>query len=212
MGRRGPRCTVCAHRERAAIDVAIARGVSLNAIAKRAGLGPDSLARHSRHHLLPPQRAKLIAGPDLSIDLPRLRETESQSLLLHLVSLRHRLFATLDQMEEHADGHGLATISSQLHKNLELTAKLLGDLNTGSTTINNVLVLPEYVALRIALVDALAPFPAARQAVAAVLHRIEHTAADAIRADPRQMAKALPEPITIEQDPTPAQPPPPPPC
>ena len=62
-------------------------------------------------------RAKLIAGPDLAdIDLPRLRETESQSLLLHLVSLRHRLFYALDLAEEHGDGHMLGMLSSQIIK------------------------------------------------------------------------------------------------
>jgi hypothetical protein len=185
MGRRGPACTVCSHRERTAIDLAIARGVSMNAIAKRSGLGADSLARHARNHLPPQLRAQLIAGPDLDgVDLPRLRETESQSLLLHLVSLRHRLFAALDTAEEFGDGHMLSTLSSQLHKNLEITGKLLGDLNVGHKVTNNILISPAYVELRHALVGALRGFPEAARAVAAVLHRLESKAAEAVRDHP----------------------------
>jgi hypothetical protein len=104
----------------------------MNALAKRSGLSADALARHARNHLPAQLRAKLIAGPDLDVDLARLRETESQSLLVHLVSLRHRLFASLDTAEEHGDGHMLSTLSSQLHRNLEITGKLLGDLGTSS--------------------------------------------------------------------------------
>jgi hypothetical protein len=42
--------------------------------------------------------------------------------------------------------------------------------------------------MRIELVNALRPFPAAAQAVAAVLHQIESKAADAIKADTRELA------------------------
>lgn len=204
MAKTGRSCTVCQHRERAGIDLAIARGVSMNALAKRYGLGADSLGRHSRRHMPPQLRAALIAGPALDIDLDRLRETESQSLLVHLVSLRHRLFATLDLMEENGDAHGLATLSSQLHRNLEITGRLLGDLMVGNNSVTNILISPAYVELRHALVGALAGFPEARIAVAAVLHRLEGKAADAIRADTRELAGAAPrkgrEPLTIEHE------------
>ena len=87
--------------------------------------------------------------------------------------------------EEHGDASMLSRVASQVHTNLELTAKLLGDLGVGGATINNVLVMPAYVEMRVELVRALAPFPEARQAVAAVLHQIEHNAADGITAEKR---------------------------
>ena len=186
---KGRRCTICAHREHAAIDLGLARHVSLGALAKRYGLGPDSLQRHRLNHLPSQLRASLLAGPDIEgVDLGRLREVESQSLLMNLVSLRNRLFASLDVAEEAGDGNMLARVASQLHRNMEIVGKLLGDLSTG-TTINNVLIQPQYIELRIGLVAALAPFPEARQAVAAVLHTIEGKAADAIRADTRALAQ-----------------------
>ncbi|MBR1156584.1 hypothetical protein [Bradyrhizobium sp. JYMT SZCCT0428] len=183
------KCLTCSHRERAGIDLALARGVSVRALASRYKLSRDTLYRHAKQHLPAQLRASLIAGPDLSIDLDKLRETESQSLLANLVNLRGRLFSALDVGEENGDANMVARVAGQLHHNLEITGKLLGDLSTGgSTTINNVLVLPAYVQMRVSLVDALRPFPEAARAVASVLHTIEHQAAEAITADKRELA------------------------
>jgi hypothetical protein len=179
---RGPQCGVCGHRERAQIDLALARGVSAYALSKRFDLSTDALYRHARKHLPPQLRANLLAGPDVDIDLDRLRDTESQSLLANLVALRHRLFAALDSAEENGDSFMVSRVTAQLHKNLELTGSLLGDLGAGRTTINNVLVMPQYVELRCQLVGALTPYPEARAAVAQVLHAIEHRAAADITA------------------------------
>jgi len=180
----GARCLVCSHREAQNIDLALARGVSVTALSRRYKVSTDSLYRHSSNHLSPVLRAKLIAGPDIEIDLDKLRETESQSLLANLVGLRHRLFASLDIAEECGDGGMISRIAGQLHHNLELTGKLLGDLGIGVTNVN-VLVMPQYVELRVALVQALASFPEARQAVAAVLHQLESRAAADIK--PREL-------------------------
>jgi hypothetical protein len=82
----------------------------------------------------------------------------------------------------------ISRIAGQLHRNMEIVGRLLGDLNAGHTT-TNILIQPAYVELRVALVGALAAYPDARQAVAAVLHTIEGKAADAIRADTRTLAQ-----------------------
>jgi hypothetical protein len=165
------------------------------ALARRYDLSTDSIYRHKKAHLPPQLRAKLIAGPDCDLDLDRLRESESQSLLANLVALRHRLFASLDVAEECGDSNMVCRVTAQLHANLELTGKLLGDLGVGSVT-NNVLVLPEYVEMRVALVDALAAFPEARRAVAAVLHGLEHKAAEEITA---QAERPLFEATPVEE-------------
>jgi hypothetical protein len=189
MSKTGPKCTCCSHREAAAIDLALARGVSVGALARRYKLGGDSLYRHARNHLPPQLRAKLIAGPDLEgVDLDRLRETESQSLLANLIAVRRRLFAAMDEAETHGDSNMLARVTSQLHRNLEITGELLGDLAKGSTSITNILIQPAYVEMRVALVSALAAFPEAKHAVAAVLHGLENKSANAVRADTRGLA------------------------
>src|SRR5262249_10520932 len=179
--RRDLQCCACRHRERPAIDLALSRGVSVSALARRYGLSSSILYRHRKAHIPPQLRARLLAGPHIEIDLDQLRESESQSLLANLVGLRRRLFAALDLAEENGDGLMLTRVSSQLHINLEMTGKLLGDLGIGSTTVNNVLITPTYVEMRVELVRALTPFPEARQAVAAALHRLESKAAEGIR-------------------------------
>jgi hypothetical protein len=90
--------------------------------------------------------------------------------------------------EECGDGNMISRIAGQLHKNLEVTGSLLGDLGPVGTTINNVLILPAYLEMRIGLVNALRPFPEAAQAVAKVLHTLEDKSADAVRADKREFA------------------------
>jgi len=155
----------------------------VRALSRRYKVSIDSLYRHSNRHLPPQLRAKLIAGPSIEgVDLERLRDNESQSLLMNLIAIRNRLLAGLDAAEEAGDSGMVARVANQLHRNLEITGTLLGDLASGSTTINNVLVLPAYVEMRVELVKALAPYPEARRAVAQVLHRIESSAASAIKA------------------------------
>jgi len=182
-------CRTCNHKDRAAVELALARGVSANALAKRyRGLSVDSLRSHARKHMPAQLRAALIAGPSIEgVDLDKLRERESQSLLSSLVSLRARLWFSLDAAEENGDGNMLARLSGQIHENLSITGKLLGDLGVGSTTINNVLLVPAYVEMRVELVRALAPFPDAREAVAAVLQRLEGDAAKVIEHDDRTL-------------------------
>src|SRR5262245_26862658 len=125
MAKPGPTCKICAHRERASIDLALARGVSPAALARRYGLpAVDSLFRHRRNHMPAQLKAKLIAGPDLAIDLDALRRTESQSLLANLVNIRHRLFAALDVAEENGNVQSLCGVTAQLHRNLEVVGKL----------------------------------------------------------------------------------------
>ena len=92
---------------------------------------------------------------------------------MNLVALRHRLFATLSVAEEAGDGGMIAKLASQLHHNLETTARLLGDIGVGSVTINDVLLVPAYLTMRTELVRALQPYPDARAAVAAVLSQLE---------------------------------------
>ena len=183
-----PQCHCCTHREHAAIDLALARGVSVSALSRRYKISADAIYRHRAAHLPPTLRAKLLQGPDTDIDLDRLRETESQSLLAHLVALRRRLFASFDFAEEHGDTHMITRVSAQLHHNLEITGKLLGDLAVGGGSVTNILIAPQYIEMRVELVRALAPFPEARQAVAGVLHQIESTAAANTGVNPRELA------------------------
>jgi hypothetical protein len=91
---------------------------------------------------------------------------------------RARLLLCQDKAIALEDLSAIARLSSQIHTNLELVGKYLGEFARHSVQTNiSIVVQPEYLKLRSALLQALWPFPEARQAVAAVLHDIEGSAA-----------------------------------
>jgi hypothetical protein len=57
---------------------------------------------------------------------PKMAAPGMRLALVHLVGLRNRLFAFLDVAEKAGDGNMISRIA-QLHHNLEVTGKLLGD-------------------------------------------------------------------------------------
>jgi hypothetical protein len=180
------RCLTCTHREHAAIDLALARGVSVRELSRRYGITERALYYHRKDHLPPHLRAKLIGVPELDIDLDKLRETEGQSLLSHLIAIRNRLFAGMDQVAEPL----VPRFAAALHQNLEMIGKLVGSLGTGgNTTINNILITSDYVEMRVALLRALDSYPDAKIAVAQTLHAIEDKAAKTITLDKREFAR-----------------------
>jgi hypothetical protein len=63
MTKKGTQCTICRHREAVAIDLALARGVSVGALARRYRLGSDALYRHSKNHLPPQLRSPKLKTP-----------------------------------------------------------------------------------------------------------------------------------------------------
>jgi hypothetical protein len=92
----------------------------------------------------------------LSALLPKI---ESQGLTVERVELKH------------ADPRDLILKTAQrLEGQLELLARLLGELKDTATV--NVLVLPEWHALRALVLEALGPYPQARIAVAEALGRV----------------------------------------
>ena len=169
------RCRVCQHADRARIELAMARGAGKRSTARAYGVSEASVWRHWQNHV----PDKLKAARRVSVlkpgaNLETLVNEESTSVLETLKIIRAALLWQLDQATQVEDRHGMAVLSAQLHKNLETVARLTGELVNRSEVVNVQLVLTqEYLELRNALVGALAPFPDARRAVAAVLHQIE---------------------------------------
>lgn len=169
------RCKVCAHPKRAQIELALARKVALRIIAAKYDLNLDPLHRHRRNHMGPELLARLgAAGRPTEIDLNQLREAESEGLLQSLVHQRARLFQLLDMATEVGDYKGANGIEKTILEHQHLLAKLLGELvNHTKITQNNLMVSPDYLMLRSRLIQALRPFPDARQAAAKVLADLE---------------------------------------
>jgi hypothetical protein len=190
-----PRTPIRDREDRGQIEHALCTGQSVRAIAKKFNVHEGSLYRHRRE--LPPQlkAAYLATFLKPGEDLEKLKTQESESLLQNLAQQRARLLMMQDAALESDDAQAVATLAGRIHQNLEIVGKYLGELQQHSTkTIVNVLVSAEYLAMRNALVRALAPFPEARRAVAQVLHSMEGDAAQQI-AQPQVIdVPALPSP------------------
>jgi hypothetical protein len=173
------KCSICSHGDEPAISAAIANGASYRRVAARYKVGLASVGRHARSCVSLEARDR-AAAKALNVTVANLSEqklAESSNLLSNLIGVRTRLFAISDR----ARLAGNLLVETQVEKNvlaaLTVEAKVLGELGAHSTTINQSLVLaPDYFRLRSALMSALAPYPAARNAVSAALRTIETTA------------------------------------
>lgn len=173
--RRSGECQVCAHPDRASVELGLANKVPARVLAKRYGLQDDAVWRHGRRHMSPDLHAALITrGRMEPTDLENLRLTESEGALQHLIAVRGRLYGLMDYAEEQGDYRAAAQIGERVVKVCETIARLLGDLRTGTVNVtNNLLVAPEFHALRTAIMQALRAHPVARADVAAALRRFD---------------------------------------
>ncbi len=150
-------CSVCTHASLHAIDTALVAGTALRDIAGQFGLSKSAVERHAAEHL--PQlltQAKADEGVAHALDvLAQLKQINASSV------------AILAEARRAKDGDLALKAVDRIHRQIELQAKLLGDLD--ERPVVNVLLSPEWAQLRGQLVAALAPFPEARVAVAAVL-------------------------------------------
>ena len=154
-------CTVCSHPERPAIDRALVQGAAYSGIARRFGLSDDAVIRHKTDHLPVLLRRAYDAEETARADdlLGELRDLQATTL-------------GILRKAERAGKLGTAVMAiGQARRNLELLAKLIGQLDTRPTV--NLLIAPEWLTVRATLLSALAPYPEARTAVAGQLAELE---------------------------------------
>jgi hypothetical protein len=179
VAKTGPSCSICSHDKRHAIEIGLVHRVPARVLARRFDCSKDAIQRHGKNHLSPVQRAALLAHvrPE-AIDLPALRESESTGLLASLVASRARLQQLAELSLELGDVRGAVAVESAVTNNLQLVAKLLGQLAVQhNVTHTSVLVSTDYLRLRQTLIAALKPFPDAAVAVGRALHAMEAEAA-----------------------------------
>ena len=164
--------------DRAQIEHELACGNSVRAIANKFNVHEAALYKYRKN--LPPLLRAAYVGRLLKpgADLEKLKTEESEGLLQSLAQQRARLLIAQDSALDDGNAQAVATLASGIHRNLELVARYLGEMQVQTRhTVVNVLVSAEYLQLRNALLRALAPFPDARRAVAATLHEVESDAA-----------------------------------
>jgi hypothetical protein len=186
------------HPRRSEIEHDIARGISERTVARKYDISRDSVHRWSKTKIPPQLKAERYVGLIKAGDsLEQLRIEESDNLLKNLAMQRARLLLAQDKAIEKHSLMAISYLSAQIHKNLELVGRYLGEFAKHTVQTNiSILVQPEYLKLRTALLQALADFPEARWAVANVLHSIEGAAAA-----PNGHDKAGSAPVMIEARP-----------
>jgi len=154
-------CTVCIHRDRPAIDVALVNHRPFRDIACRFGVGRMAAVRHHDDHL-PATLAKAKEAEDVA---------HAIDVAGQLKAINAATLAVLAEARRAGDGDLALKAVDRVQRQIELQAKLLGELD--ERPVVNVTISAEWIEIRAVLLDALGAHPAARQAVAASLLRLE---------------------------------------
>lgn len=147
------RCTICVHPERADIDASVVRGEPFRRIAAHFGVSEQSVRRHRADHL----PASLLKAQEA-------QEVGEANALLHEVrDLQARALGILTKAEEAGDLRAATGAIREARSTIELLAKLTGELDERPEV--NIVLSPQWLTIRVAILDALEPFPEARTAV-----------------------------------------------
>lgn len=152
-------CTICFHPERAAIESAIVTGESYRHIASQYNVGYKSVERHIAEHIRNSVEQSQVA----------VEEARGLDVVKQLKDINEISRAILKEARDDKDNDTALKAIDRISKQLELQAKLLGDIDRPVA----VYLSSEWLDIRKALVRALSPFPDARIAVASVLAQME---------------------------------------
>jgi hypothetical protein len=153
---------VCAHPDREAIDEALVGGVAFPAIVAEYRVSKDSLSRHKANHL----PAKLVMAQAAE------EVAQADTLLRQVRDLQRRALDILDKAEGAGELRTALGAIREARGNLELLAKLLGELDERPRI--NVLVSPEWLELRAVIVTALEPYSEARESVVRAIAEVKN--------------------------------------
>lgn len=154
-------CTICTHPERQAIDQALVAGTPKRDVSALFRVSEDAMTRHAAAHL-PQALSKAQEAKEVA---------QGDDLLGQLKDLQGRTLGILTQAEEAKDLRTALQAVGQARGNLELLAKVTGELAQEGAV--NILIAPEWVRVRATLIGALTPYPEARVAVAEQLAALE---------------------------------------
>ena len=150
-------CSVCAHAERAAIDLALVEGDALRDVARRFGLSKDAAARHKADHL--PATLTDAANADEAV--------RGETLLEKVRALEAQARNIAARANKAGDLRTALTAVRDLTRLVELQARLAGDLIDAPTV--SVTLGADWTDMRATILSALAGYPEARVAVARAL-------------------------------------------
>jgi hypothetical protein len=154
-------CTACSHPQRPEIDQALVEGATYRTIADRFGLSETALKRHKADHL-PGHVARAQEAAQVA---------DADDLLKQLKALRNKAISILQQAEKAGDFRTALMGIREARGCIETLMEVEGELDRRGVT--NIIVNPEWVQIRTAILVALHPYPDAAQAVAGRLAVIE---------------------------------------
>jgi hypothetical protein len=150
-------CTICSHEYRDAIEDAFIAGTPKRRIASRYGVTERAVRHHTREHL----PALLALARDAE------RAARADSLLDRIEALQSRTLAILEATEETGEHRTALAAIREARGNLELIGEVTKELNR--TPILNLSLHPQYIEARTLIVQALEPYPQAKEAVVRAL-------------------------------------------
>ena len=155
-------CTVCEHPEREAIDRALVGDASNRSVASLYDVSEAAVRRHKANHL----PAKLVLAQAAE------EVARADDLLGQVQDLQAHTLAILEAAEGTKQHRTALSAIREARSNLELLAKLLGELD--ERPVVNLNLSPEWLELRAVIVTALEPYSEARGAVLRALEGAEN--------------------------------------
>jgi hypothetical protein len=155
------RCSICTHPDRPSIDMAMANHKAFRAISRQFNVSKDAALRHHDEHL-PEMLAKAYEAEETA---------RADDLLEQVKALRSKSLSILLAAEKAGDLRtALAGVRTAL-----ACLELLGELSQAidRRPVVNLLLAPEWLAVRSTLIRALERYPEARRAVVASLVQLE---------------------------------------
>ncbi len=158
-------CSICVHPKRKEIDKALTeRSASNRRIATQFDVTESAIRGHKANHLK--GRLQKAAERDEQADIRNALDVVAQLRAINGASL-----TILKEARASKDGELALKAVDRIQRQIELQAKLIGELSDGDTV--NVVISADWIEIRSAILVALQPFPDARQAVAGRLQMIE---------------------------------------
>ncbi len=149
----GRQCTVCVHKDLDEINRLLLCSDSYRDIARQFGLSKDALARHKESHI-----------PELLLKSQDVKEaTEADLLLKKVIEYEGDAKRYRDMAEANGDIELALKAVDRALKCVELCSKVQGFIKDQPTI--NILVNPQWIALKTTIIAALEPYPDARRAV-----------------------------------------------
>jgi len=158
-------CTVCSHPQRKEIDRALTEmSASNRRIASQHDVSERAIRDHKANHLA----VRMLKAVE------RREEADIRTaidVVGQLKAINGAALSVLKDARDARDGELALKAIDRIQRQIELQAKLIGELSDGNTV--NIVVAPEWVQIRTTLIVALRPYPEASLAVAGALQMIE---------------------------------------